>query len=147
MKTMSLVLVLIVNIFIAKDVIGNEHTRMPHEMQHGFIISDDDDFFSHLVAPKHHSHQLSLTGTLKIDESEVEFYNERKMINAESKGSYFLFQAQKLDLPSTHDGQILSGHIIESPKGDYTPKNIIIKNAKIRVEKVHINMVNPFFTE
>ncbi len=118
-----------------------------HEMQHGFIISDDEVYFSHLVATGHHSHQISLSGRLTIADSlEREFYLEQKKKNTPKK-SYFLFQAQELNLPATRAGQVLKGHIIESPLGDYTPKNVIVKEATIKVEKITINVPNPFFTE
>lgn len=113
-----------------------------HEMQHGFIISPDDQFFDHLVATGHHSHQLGFIGSVHItDPQEEEFYQERKKLS----GRYFLFQAQKLNLPEMYDGQELSGHIIESMKGDYTPRNVIVREARIKVKKILINMVNPFF--
>ncbi|HXH75353.1 MAG TPA: hypothetical protein VNJ08_10335 [Bacteriovoracaceae bacterium] len=122
--------------------------HISHEMQHGFIISDDESFFSHLVATGHHSHQLDLSGSLTIqDVAEKEFYLERKKLNTMDKKSYFLFQAQKLNLPFIYDGQSLVGHIVESPIGNYTPQNIIVRDAKVKVEKVHINVSNPFFTE
>lgn len=119
-----------------------------HEMQHGFIISKNESFFSHLVANGHHSHQLSFSGSLSIqDLAERKFYFERRKLNSTDKKSYFLFQAQKLNLPLTFNGQVLVGHIVESPTGDYTPQNIIVRDAKIRVEKVQINVINPFFIE
>jgi hypothetical protein len=125
----------------------HSHPSMGHEMQHGFIISDDETFFSHLVATGHHSHQLTLSGKLSIkDLREKTFYDEHKKKNKPYK-SYFLFQAQKLDLPATTHGQILRGHIIESPVGDYTPNNVIVKNAEIIIDRVYINIPNPFFTE
>jgi hypothetical protein len=121
-------------------------TSFAHEMQHGFILSDDDKFFSHLVANGHHSHQLSFDGELTIpNEEEASNYKNLKEQNAQTKNSYFLFQAQKLNLPETHDGQILEGHIVQSTVGDYEPKNVIVKKALIKVHKVHINLINPFF--
>ncbi len=133
--------------FNANAQVGHHHPSMGHEMQHGFIISDDENFFSHLVATGHHSHQLSLSGKLTIHDSrERDFYLDQKKKNNPKK-SYFLFQAQKLDLPSTNQGQVLRGHIIESPIGDYQPTNVIVKNAEIEIDKVHINVPNPFFTE
>jgi hypothetical protein len=140
MKKISLFLILMSTIITT--------TAFTHEMQHGFIISEDDAYFSHLVATKHHSHQLSFSGELTIQDSvEEKLFKERKRLNLIDKKSYFLFQAQKLNLPLTSDGQILVGHIIESPIGDYTPQNIIVGEAKIKVDKVRINVINPFFTE
>ncbi len=119
-----------------------------HVMQHGFIISDDDEYFSHLVATGHHSHQLSLLGKLTIkDMSEEALYLKRKKLNITEKSSYFFFQAQELSLPHTRNGQVLRGHIVESPVGGYTPKNIIVKEATLKVDKVLLNVVNPFFLE
>lgn len=118
-----------------------------HEMQHGFIISNNEEYFSHLVATGHHSHQLSFVGKLSIPSaSELKTYLERKRQNSPRK-SYFLFQAQHLNLPATTNGQILKGHIIESGLGDYTPGNVIVKEAEIMVERITINVPNPFFTE
>lgn len=119
---------------------------MPHEMQHGFVLATDDKFASHLVATGHHSRQTEVTGQLTIDDQqEAEFYQERKSMNA--GGSYFLFQAQALDLPSLKAGQVLTGHIVESKVGNYEPKNIIVKKATYKVDKVLLNMENPFFGE
>lgn len=121
------------------------HT-MPHEMQHGFVLATDDKFASHLVANGHHSRQAEITGRLSIDDQqEMKTYQERKTLSA--GGSYFLFQAQSLDLPSLKDGQVLTGHIVESKIGDYEPKNIIVKKATYTIEKVLLNIPNPFFVE
>lgn len=136
---MKLLSILIVTLLIS-------FTAFAHEMQHGFILSEDNKYFSHLVANGHHSHQLSFNGELSIpDEDELENFKKLSELNSQTKQSYFLFQAQKLNLPETHDGQILEGHIVQSAVGDYEPKNIIVKKALIRVHKVHINVVNPFF--
>lgn len=117
---------------------------MPHEMQHGFILAADDKFASHLVATGHHSRQAEITGQLSIDDQqEKKIFEERKSLSA--GGSYFLFQAQSLDLPSLTAGQVLTGHIVESKIGNYEPKNIIVKKATYMVEKVLLNMENPFF--
>lgn len=119
---------------------------MPHEMQHGFVLAADDKFASHLVATGHHSRQAEITGQLSIaDQQEIEFYQERKLQS--SGNSYFLFQAQNLDLPSLSEGQILTGHIVESKIGDYQPKNKIVGSATFTVEKVLLNIPNPFFIE
>ena len=115
-----------------------------HEMQHGFVLAADDRFASHLVATGHHSRQAEITGQLSIeDQQEMKIYEERKSVSA--GGSYFLFQAQNLDLPSLQAGQVLTGHIVESKVGNYEPKNIIVKRATYTVEKVLLNIENPFF--
>jgi hypothetical protein len=119
---------------------------MPHEMQHGFVLAADDKFASHLVATGHHSRQAEMTGQLLIeDQQEMKLYQQRKLQSAGS--SYFLFQAQSLDLPTLSDGQVLTGHIVESKMGDYEPKNKIVKSAFFKVEKVLLNIPNPFFIE
>ncbi len=121
------------------------HT-MPHEMQHGFVLAADDNFASHLVANGHHSRQAEITGRLSIDDQqEMAIYQERKKLSA--GGSYFLFQAQSLDLPSLKEGQVLTGHIVESKVGGYEPKNIIVKKATYKIKKVLLNIQNPFFVE
>lgn len=117
---------------------------MPHEMQHGFVLAEDGKFASHLVATGHHSRQTEILGQLVIDDPrERSIYEDRR--SASSGGSYFLFQAQSLDLPSLKSGQILTGHIIESKLGNYEPKNVIVKSAFYKVEKVLLNIENPFF--
>lgn len=122
----------------------NGNHSMPHEMQHGFVLAADDKFASHLVATGHHSRQAEITGQLSIDDQqEMEFYQERKLQSAGS--SYFLFQAQNLDLPTLLDGQILTGHIVESKIGGYEPKNKIVRLATFKVEKILLNIPNPFF--
>lgn len=119
---------------------------MSHEMQHGFVLATDDQFASHLVASGHHSRQAEITGLLSIEnQHELAIYRERKTLSV--GGSYFLFQAQSLDLPSLKDGQVLTGHIVESKIGDYEPKNIIVKKATYTIEKVLLNIPNPFFVE
>jgi len=86
---------------------------MGHEMQHGFVLSADDKFASHLVAKGHHSRQAEILSHLIVENSqEEEIYMNRKLINTDGN-IYFLFQAQGLDLPSLKTGQVLSGHIIE----------------------------------
>jgi hypothetical protein len=120
---------------------------MPHEMQHGFVLAADDTFASHLVATGHHSRQVDIMGQLSIeDQQELATYEERKSLNADG-GSYFLFQAQSLDLPSLKAGQILTGHIIESNVGNYEPTNVIVTKATFRIERVLLNMENPFFKD
>jgi len=119
---------------------------MSHEMQHGFVLAVDDNFASHLVANGHHSRQAEIMGRLTIDDpQEMKIYQERKKVSAGS--SYFLFQAQSLDLPSLKDGQVMTGHIVESKIGDYEPKNIIVKKATYKIEKILLNIPNPFFIE
>lgn len=120
-------------------------STMPHEMQHGFVLAEDDKFASHLVATGHHSRQAEITGQLLIDDQkEMEFYQERKLQSAGS--SYFLFQAQNLNLPTLSAGQVLTGHIVESKIGDYEPKNKIVRSATFQVQKVLLNISNPFFS-
>mgnify|MGYP000505829349 CR=1 FL=1 len=101
---------------------------------------------SHLVANGHHSRQVEIIGQLSIaDQQEMEIYQQRKIQSAGK--SYFLFQAQNLDLPSISDGQTLKGHIVESKIGGYEPKNKIVRAATFKVEKVLLNIPNPFFME
>ncbi len=96
------------------------------------------------MATGHHSRQTEITGELFIeDQKEREIYEDRRAINPGQ--SYFLFQAQSLDLPSLKEGEILKGHIIESNRGDYEPKNIIVKKATYRVDRILLNIENPFF--
>lgn len=116
-----------------------------HEMQHGFVLAADDKFASHLVATGHHSRQAEITGELVIsDPAEQQIYKQRKSLN-NTGGSYFLFQAQTLNLPALQNGQILEGHIVESGIGKYEPKNIIVRKATFKVDKVLLNIENPFF--
>ena len=118
---------------------------MPREMQHGFVLGADDKFASHLVATGHHSRQVEISGQLEIeDPQEMKIYRERKLQSAGS--SYFLFQAQNLDLPNLSAGEILTGYIVESKIGEYEPKNKIIRTAVFQVQKVFLNIPNPFFT-
>ncbi|MBY0415573.1 MAG: hypothetical protein K2Q18_15475 [Bdellovibrionales bacterium] len=120
---------------------------MYHEMQHGFVLSDDDKFASHLVATGHHSRQAEIISRLIIEDSDdKEIYMNRRILNT-SGGSYFLFQAQNLNLPALKEGQILNGHIVESKSGEYEPKNIIVKKATLVVERVLLNIENPFFKD
>jgi len=133
-------------IVVLLGLVGVAHS-MPHEMQHGFVLAANDTFASHLVANGHHSRQTEIIGQLSIeDQREMEIYQERRSLNA-SGGSYFLFQAQALDLPSLKAGQVLAGHIVESKTGKYEPKNVIVKKASYKVDKVLLNMENPFFGE
>jgi hypothetical protein len=119
---------------------------MPHEMQHGFVLAADDTFASHLVANGHHSRQTEIIGQLLIeDQNESALYQERKLKGDGS--SYFLFQAQNLDLPTLSEGQVLNGHIIESKMGEYEPKNKIVSSATFQVQKILLNIPNPFFAE
>lgn len=117
-----------------------------HEMQHGFILGADDNFASHLVAKGHHSRQTEITGQLIIDDQqEMKTYQVRKQVSAGS--TYFLFQAQSLDLPTLSAGQTLVGHIVESKMGDYNPANRIVRSARFQVRQVLLNIPNPFFEE
>jgi len=116
-----------------------------HQMQHGFILSNNDQLGSHLVANGHHSRQTEVVGRLTIQNSnEHEFYQQRKR-NSAINQTYFLFQAQQLDLPKLRVGQVLTGHIVESRIGNYEPKNIIVKSATFHVQRVLLNISNPFF--
>lgn len=118
-----------------------------HSMQHGFVLSIDDKFASHLVANGHHSRQAEIISHLLIEDSaEEEVYMNRKSMNTNGE-SYFLFQAQNLDLPSIKAGQVLNGHIVESKIGEYDPKNIIVKKATLVIDKVLLNIENPFFKD
>jgi hypothetical protein len=118
-----------------------------HGMQHGFILSDGDTFGSHLVANGHHSRQVEIIGQLVIqDADELIFYQARKEKSTINQ-TYFLFQAQHLDLPNLVAGTVLTGHIVESKIGNYEPKNIIVKSATFHVQKVLLNILNPFFVE
>jgi hypothetical protein len=117
-----------------------------HQMQHGFVLSADDSFASHLVANGHHSRQAEITGQLLIEgQQEKENYVNRKTLSA--GGSYFLFQAQNLDLPSLKPNQVLTGHISESKVGMYEPANIIVRRATFTIKRVLLNIENPFFGE
>lgn len=120
---------------------------VPHEMQHGFILSDNDRLGSHLVATGHHSRQVEILGELTIENAEErELYLRRKALGS-GGDVYFLFQAQHLDLPGLKEGQTLTGHIVESKVGKYEPKNIIVRQASYRIHRVLLNMENPFFAE
>lgn len=117
-----------------------------HKMQHGFILSEDDSFASHLVAKGHHSQQTNITGHLVIDsKNEYQVYLERK--NQSRGKTYFLFQAQSLNLPGLKGGQILEGHIIESNVGEYDSSNKVVSKASFFVDRVLLNLVNPFFVK
>lgn len=125
-----------------------EHTAghsMDPAMQHGFVLSNDDKFGSHLVANGHHSRQTEVVGYLVIEGAEErEFYASRKQLNTDQR-VYFLFQAQNLVLPDVKAGDVLQGHIVESQVGKYESKNIIVKAARFKIEKVLLNIENPFF--
>ena len=126
--------------------IGLSATAFSQKMQHGFIVGQEDAFLSHLVAKGHHSWQTTISGELSIpDESESRLFAERRAANEESPTSYFLFQAQGLDLTTIKEGQVLEGHIIESALGEYEPKRVLIENATFTIDQVLINMSNPFF--
>ncbi|MDA8793392.1 hypothetical protein N9N67_09105 [Bacteriovoracaceae bacterium] len=133
---------LVIITFMSCLFISGYGSEMP--MQHGFILSVDDSFASHLVANGHHSYQTNIESELSItDAEELSFYQQRK-----KKGlglTYFLFQAQRLDLPCLKTGDLLNGHIIESRLGDYDPENVIVKDASLLVTNILLNIVNPFF--
>ena len=115
-------------------------------MQHGFILTQNDTFASHLVASGHHSRQVNISGTLTIpDTKEKEIYLEQKHENIPTPKVYFLFQAQELDLPSLKAGYLLKGHIIKSNIGEYDPNNIVVSDAILKVNHVYLNITNPFF--
>lgn len=119
---------------------------MHHHMQHNFVLAAADRFASHLVGTGHHSRQTEIAGELVIqDPQEHANYQKRKVLSAGQ--TYFLFQAQSLDLPTLKVGQVLSGHIVESKVGDYDPKNIIVKKASYRVRRIFLNLENPFFKQ
>ena len=143
MRISKVILVLIALIGLMEQSFA-QHVH--HEMQHGFVLSADDKFASHLVANGHHSRQAEIMGELQINDQEVmEIYQERKL---QSGGStYFLFQAQNLDLPTLTAGQMLIGHIVESKIGDYEPQNKIVKSATFRIKAVLLNILNPFFLQ
>lgn len=116
-----------------------------HEMQHGFILSNNDSLGSHLVANGHHSHQVEVVGQLAISNlNDQAFYRQRKA-NSTTNQTYFLFQAQQLELPRISAGMTLTGHIIESKIGNYEPKNVIVKAATYRIQRILLNIPNPFF--
>jgi hypothetical protein len=115
------------------------------QMQHGFILYNNDTLGSHLVANGHHSHQVEILGRLMIQNmEELEFYQQRKK-QSRLNQTYFLFQAQQLDLPKLRSGDILKGHIVESKFGKYEPKNVVVKSAVFQIQKVLLNIPNPFF--
>lgn len=118
-----------------------------HEMQHGFILSENDTFGSHLVANGYHSRQTEVIGELTIEDlPERNYYQERKSLNT-NNGSYFLLLAQHVDLANVKPGQVLSGPIVESAVGKYEPQNIIVKQAQFQIHKILLNVENPFFGE
>lgn len=130
---------------LAVLALGFQAKAFAHEMQHGFILSENDTFASHLVATGHHSRQVELVGRLAIrDANELTTYQTRKKMSTADK-TYFLFQAQQLDLPNLRAGRILFGHIVESKIGGYEPGNIIVKTAAFQVQRVLLNIENPFF--
>ena len=93
-----------------------------------------------------HSRQVKIVGQLLVDDpQEMTNYQERKLKSASK--SYFLFQAQNLNLSTLSDGDVLIGHIVESKIGEYEPKNKIIRSAVFQVQKVLLNISNPFFIE
>jgi len=127
--------------------IGIQVNAHAHEMQHGFILTNNDTVGSHLVATGHHSRQTEIVGRLVIqDSNERDFYQDRKE-QSSINHTYFLFQAQQLDLPNLSVGKILDGYIIESKIGKYETKNKIVNSATFEVKKIILNIPNPFFSE
>lgn len=124
--------------------LGALQAKAHHPMQHGFILTDEDTRASHLVAVGPHSRQAEITGTLTIDDRKEKSNYEQRKANHQTD-SYYVFQAQNIDLPALAEGQVLNGHIIESKKGDYNPDNIIVREAAYKVIKIHLNIENPFF--
>lgn len=134
---------ILISSIVAQD--HNEHELPEAKMQHGFILSHDDAFATHLVASGPHSRQVDLSGQLVIEDiKEKEVYIEKKIFNSKGK-NYFLLQAQNVDLKNIKQGQVLQGHIIESEVGTYGPRNIIVQKAKFLISKIFINIDNPFF--
>lgn len=89
----------------------NKMNSLADDMQHGFILGTDDRFASHLVGTGPHSRQVEIVDQLLIDDlQEMNNYQERKLKSASK--SYFLFQAQNLNLPTLSDGDVLIGHIV-----------------------------------
>lgn len=145
MKLIAILLILIGTV-VQSEAKPVAHSTY-HEMQHGFILSANDTFGSHLVATGHHSRQTNITGTLFIeDPSERAHYAKQKSSDVNGQ-TYFLFQAQSIDLPTLKPGQVMTGHIVQAQVGKYEPKNIIVKDAKFTVAKIILNMENPFFGE
>lgn len=133
--------------YLLTIAISIQANALVHEMQHGFILSADDTFGSHLVAQGHHSRQAEIKGQLVIQNlNDRALYQQRKMASTINQ-TYFVFQAQQLDLPNVTEGMTLEGHIIESKIGGYEPRNIVVKIATYEVKKVLLNIINPFFTE
>ncbi len=133
---------LIMNLLVI--LLGVQIDAFAMEMQHGFILSNHDSLGSHLVANGHHSRQVEIMGRLTIQNSnESEFYQKRKRDS--NNQSYFLFQAQQLDLPNLTAGTVLTGPIVESKIGDYEPQNVIVRSATFQIQRVLLNVPNPFF--
>ena len=124
-------------------VLVNSNVSLSETMDHGFIFGKEDFFISHLVARGHHSHQVSVTGRLIIesDEELYKFHYERSF----SENSYFVFQAESIELTSLRRDQILRGYIFQSQIGKYEPNNVIVTNATFEIENVDLSVVNPFF--
>ncbi len=134
-------LLMIVLVFL----LGVQISVSAMQMQHGFILSNNDSLGSHLVANGHHSRQVEIIGKLTIQDSrELSFYRSRKSKNMNNQ-SYFIFQSQQLDLPNLKAGMVLTGHIVESRMGYYDPQNRIVKSATFHVQRALLNVPNPFF--
>ncbi|MGE4130825.1 MAG: hypothetical protein AB7F86_04265 [Bdellovibrionales bacterium] len=143
---MRLVGILLLGLMSAFTSYAEEGGAQPHHsMQHGFILAEDGSFASHLVANGHHSWQTEVVGQLSIDDpQEKQVYDQKRALSRDGH-SYFHLQAQNVDLSQVKAGQILSGPIVESASGNYEPKNIIVRSATFRVDKVLLNLPNPFF--
>ncbi len=127
-------------------ILGMQINASAQGMQHGFILSNNDTMGSHLVANGHHSRQVEIVGQLTIPNGkDAVFYHQRKLGSA-ARQTYLLLQAQQLDLARVTTGMVLTGHIIESRIGGYEPKNVVVPEATFRVQRVLLNIPNPFFT-
>ena len=127
-------------------ILGIQTSASAQGMQHGFILTNNDTFGSHLVANGHHSRQTEILGQLTIaNGKDAVFYHQRKLRSTANQ-TYFLFQAQQLDLPKLTAGMVLTGHIIESKIGGYEPQRVVVPSATFRIQRVLLNIPNPFFT-
>lgn len=117
------------------------------DMQHGFILSYEGGYAEHLVAQGHHSHQLSVIGELRILSGEDGQYQKERTENELSHKRYFTLMAQNVDITNVKVGQVLQGHIIESPIGDYTPNKVLVNSATFTVKQILMSVPNPFFAD
>lgn len=112
-----------------------------HKIQHGFVLSEDGNYATHLVATGHHSWQMTLAEELSVPPSQ----KHRLATKLAAKGQYLLLQAQDLDLNNVEAGTVLTGHIVQADYGDYLPQNKQFPVATFTVTKVIVNLPNPFF--